>query len=428
MAEKRIPCSRRKLEDIAAEYGTPFYLYDESGIRRSVRALNSAFSWVPGGFMNFFAVKACPNHFIVKILESEGMGADCSSIAELELASRVGLAGNRIMFSSNSTTEESFTAALKREAMINLDDIGSIGTLLEVNRGDPPGTVCFRYNPGDAIHGTAIIGRGTEAKFGVTDESIVDAYRKMRDIAAARKKQVAYGIHIMAGSNRLDHGYFSDVAGMMFSLVARMSRELGARFSFVNLGGGIGLPYRPEEEPADLAKIAQGVRGQYKRGISSQGFGPLSIFMENGRAITGPYGFFVARVMRVEKKHRDYVRLDASEAQFPRPGIYGAYHHIIIPGKESAPHDHIYDVAGGLCENWKFAVQRQLPEVKSGDLAVMCDAGAHCFAMSFNYNGAPKAAEVLLREDGSAFLIRKRQSPHEQYRDIPLSGLSGFEV
>ena len=427
MVEKKLPCSKKKLEEIAAEHGTPFYLYDEAGIRQTARRLNDAFSWVPGGFMNFFAVKACPNHFIVKILASEGMGVDCSSVAELELASRVGLAGGSIMFSSNSTTELTYADARRVGAIVNLDDGEHIKRFLGSHRTFPE-TVCFRFNPGDSIEGTSIIGKGTEAKFGVTSSSIADVYRKMRDLAAAGHKGVKYGIHVMAGSNRLDLDYFADISGVMFELAARLSGELGIRFDFINLGGGIGVPYRPEEQPVDLESLSGRINEQYDKRIIKRGIHPPRIFMENGRMVTGPYGFFVTRVEGTEVKYQDYARVDASEAQCPRPGIYGAYHHIIVPGKEDLPHDHVYDVAGSLCENWKFAGQRRLPKLKRGDLLVLCDAGAHCYAMSFNYNGAPKAAEVLLREDGSTFLIRKRQSPHEQYRDIPLSDLSGFEV
>ncbi|MBW2971462.1 diaminopimelate decarboxylase [Candidatus Woesearchaeota archaeon] len=424
MSEKKLPCDRALLEEIAAKYGTPYYLYDEAGIRRKAQEFRRAFSWAPEGSRNFYALKACPNHFILIMLAEEGMGVDCSSVAELELASRVGLTGNLIMFSSNSTTAQAYAEAARRGAIINIDDPAHIEILLQETGF--PGTVCFRYNPGDEIQGTAIIGKGTEAKFGCPSGMIESAYRSMRDLAIEKGLQPEYGMHIMAGSNRLDTEYFSDVAGVMFGLAASLSEKLGIRFSFINLGGGIGVAYRPEEREPDLDSISSAISLQYDAKIRTPGLDPIKIFMENGRAITGPHGFFVARAQHVESKHREYVRVDAAEAQFPRPGIYGAYHHIIIPGKEHEEHDHIYDVAGGMCENWKFAENRKLPEIRRGDLVVMCDAGAHCFAMITNYNGWPKPPELLLREDGSVMLIRRRQSTHEQYRDIPLAELNRF--
>ncbi len=422
---KKLRISHEKLEQIVQDQRTPFYLYLEECIKKNARKLHDTFSWAPG-FRNYFAIKACPNPFIVKLLAAQGMGADCSSSSELDIADMAGITEDRIMLSSNSTTKRLLHKATARNAIINLDDITHLPHLINMTNGRPE-TVCFRYNPGDAIQGTAIIGKGTEAKFGNKEETITEAYRKARDITAAHSHTPMYGIHTMAGSNRLDTDYFRDVAGVMFNLVAHISEELGIRFDFVNLGGGIGIPYRPEEKATDLRKLSVAIREQYRQKIEAKGLDPIDILMENGRSITGPYGYFVTKVLRVEEKHKSYIRTDGNEAQFPRPGIYGAYHHAIVLGKEDQPHDHKYDIAGGLCENWKLAQDRWLPKVEPGDTIVFMDAGAHCWAMSMNYNGTPKSREILLKSSGKTEMIRYDQPENKLLEDVPLPFLGLYK-
>lgn len=416
MTEKRLPFTRAQIEKIAAEYPTPFHLYDEQGIRGNARALKEAFSWMPG-FREFFAVKACPNPHIMRIMKEEGFGADCSSGPELLLAEKVGLPGESIMFTSNDTPAEEYRLAKRLGAIINLDDVSHI-PFLEMNAGLPP-LLCFRYNPGPLRGGNAIIGKPEEAKYGCTRDQLFQGYK------AAREKGVKrFGLHTMVVSNELNVDYHVETARMLFGLVADLSREIGIRFEFVNLGGGFGIPYRPEQTALDYGALSRGIRDAYREMIEKKGLTPLSICMESGRAMTGPYGFLVSRVLHKKDIYRKYVGLDACMANLMRPALYGAYHHITVLGKEDRPLDHVYDVTGSLCENNdKFAVERKLPELDVGDLVVIHDAGAHGHAMGFNYNGKLRSAELLLKPDGSVRRIRRAETVEDLFATLDFAGL-----
>ena len=395
MTGRELPFNRDELEEMLARYPTPFYLYDERGIRETARRLKDAFSWMTG-FKNHYAVKALPNPHILKILREEGMGADCSSIPEIELAKMAGMRGEELMFSSNNTTAQAFRHAMDAGAIINLDDITHIPHLLNIGM---PKIACFRYNPGASIGGNTIIGNGEESKFGCTREQMIKAYEEM-----ANKGVERFGMHVMAGSNMLEVEYFRQVTRMMLELVAEVQDKTGKRFEFINLGGGIGVAYRPEQKAIDLKEVGDAVQEEWKKsGLD------LRIIMENGRMVTGPHGYVVTRVLHVEKTYKQYAKVDVTEANFPRPGMYGAYHHIIVPGKEGIE-EQVYDVTGSLCENMKLAVDRRLPTIEEGDLMVLCDAGAHCYAMSSNYNGSLRPAEILLCEDRTTRKIREAES------------------
>ncbi len=414
-----LPFHRERLIAITTEYPTPVYLYDEAGIRASARRLIDAFSWVKdgrgGGFKNFFAVKATPNPAILGILREEGLGADCSSLPELMLAERSGIVGEDIMFTSNNTPAEEFVAARRLGGIINLDDISHI-SFLERHAGIPP-VISFRYNPGPLREGNVIIGNPEEAKYGLTREQIFDAYEIMKGKGVRR-----FGLHTMVASNELDPQYFVETAKMLFELVGDLS-ERGINMEFVNLGGGIGIPYKPEQEPVDVEAISAGVKEAYDELIVARDLDPLGITMECGRYITGPHGFLVAKAIHKKDIYRKYVGVDASMANLMRPGMYGAYHHITIPGKERAPRDRTYDVTGGLCENNdKFGVQRDLPEIQIGDFVVIHDAGAHGHSMGFNYNGKLRSAEVLLRPDGSTQLIRRAETIADHFTTLVFDG------
>lgn len=411
MVEKKLPLNREALEEIAALYPTPFHLYDEGAIRDNARAFYNAFSWAHG-FINYFAVKACPNPFILRILKEEGFGVDCSSLPELILAEKTGFRGEEIMFTSNDTPPQEFREAARLGAVINLDDIRHIDTL-EQSAGIPD-LVSFRYNPGDSRTGNVIIGQPREAKYGLTRDQILEAYRIIRSKGAKR-----FGLHTMVASNELENSYFVETARMLFELVAKIKRETGITIEFVNMGGGIGIPYRPEDEAVDLDKVSAGMRALYQEIIIPSGLHPLRVVFECGRLITGPYGYLVSRVRHVVSKYKEYVGLDSCMADLMRPGIYGAYHHITVPGKEDWPRDRIYDVTGSLCENNdKFALDRPLPEIEPGDLVVIHDCGAHGYAMGFNYNGKLRPAELLLKEDGSVLLIRRAETIDDYFATL----------
>jgi diaminopimelate decarboxylase len=421
MTDKRLPCDGVRLEDLARTYPTPFHLYDEKGIRENARRLKAAFAWNEG-FREYFAVKAAPNPYLLKLLRAEGFGADCSSLAELLLAEKVGMGGEEIMFTSNDTPAEEYRAARRMGAVINLDDISHI-PFLEAEAGLPE-LICFRYNPGPLREGNTIIGHPEEAKYGFTREQLFEGYRRLRDKGLRR-----FGIHTMVASNELDSRYFVETADMLFELVAELSGELGIRFEFVNIGGGIGIPYRPEAQAVDLEAVSAGIRERYRQRLEGAGLAPLKLYMECGRMITGPYGFLVARVLHVKHTYKAFAGLDACMADLMRPALYGAYHHITVVGKETAPRDHVYDVTGSLCENNdKFAVDRALPGLEPGDLVVIHDAGAHGHAMGFNYNGKLRSAELLLREDGSVAPIRRAETPDDYFATLDFDGLAGFEV
>ncbi len=403
MNEKMVPLNKEQLEEIAVKYPTPFIIYDEKAIRDNARHIYQAFSWVKG-FKNHFAVKACPNPTIMSLLREEGMGVDCSSLPELLLAEKVGFKGEEIVFTSNDTPGEEFAEAARLGAVINLDDIGHIETL-EKSAGIPE-LVSFRYNPGDARTGNILIGEPSEAKYGVTGEQITEAYRIVKEKGAKR-----FGLHTMVASNELEDAYFVETARMLFELVVRLNRECGIKVELINMGGGIGIPYRPEDKAVDLEYISGEMQKLYNQLIIQEGLGPLKIVFECGRLVTGPYGYLVSRVRHVARKYKDYVGLDACMANLLRPGLYGAYHHITVPGKEDLAPENYYDVTGSLCENNdKFAIDRPLPTVEKGDLMVIHDAGAHGYAMGFNYNGKLRSAELLLREDRSVQLIRRAET------------------
>ena len=402
--EKKIPLSEAQLREVIKQFPTPFHIYDEAAIRQNVRNLISAFSWAPA-FKEYFAVKATPNPTLLKVLKEEGVGADCSSLAELILAERSGIVGEEIMFSSNDTPAEDFIKARQLGAIINLDDISHI-EFLEKQAGIPD-VISFRYNPGPLMaSGNTIIGFPEDAKYGLTRQQIHSAYRIMRDKGVKR-----FGIHTMVISNELNSDSFVGTANMMFDLIIELSQELGISFEFVNLGGGIGIPYKPEQQPVDLARVGQGIKQAYEEKIVANGLHPLRIAMECGRMITGPYGYLVSTVLHKKAIYKNYVGLDACMANLMRPALYGSYHHITVVGKEHLPCDHVYDVTGSLCENNdKFAIDRALPAIDIGDILVIHDAGAHGFAMGFNYNGKLRSAELLLKPDGKVELIRRAET------------------
>lgn len=419
MASKTLPFTKDQIARILDEHPTPFHIYDEAGIRANARRLKAAFEGIYG-FKEFFAVKALPNPFILKILKEEGFGADCSSLPELSLAESVGVVGEEIMFSSNDTPAEEFVKARELGAIVNLDDLSHI-SFLEKHAGIPE-LICFRYNPGSLKRGNEIIGRPEEAKYGFTREQLLEGYRRVKEKGATR-----FGLHTMVASNELDYRYFIETAALLFDLAVEIHERLGIRFEFINIGGGIGIPYRPEQEPVSYEKIAEGIKGAYEEKILKNGLAPVKLFMECGRIITGPYGYLVTRVRHIKNTYKDYVGLDACMANLMRPAMYGAYHHITLMGKESRPADHRYDVAGSLCENNdKFAIDRMLPEAEVGDILVIHDTGAHGHAMGFNYNGKLRSAELLLRESGEVVPIRRAETPADYFATLDFDSLRDF--
>lgn len=420
MIGKKLPFTKEQVEKIIEQYPTPFHIYDEKAIRAFARKFTAAYSWNQG-FKEYYAIKACPNPYLMKILHSEGFGIDCSSLAELELAERVGLRGEEIMFTSNDTPAEEFIKARQLGAIINLDDISHIA-YLEKHAGLPD-LVCFRYNPGALKDGNVIIGQPEEAKYGFTREQLFEGYKLLKDKGVKR-----FGIHTMVASNELDPNYFIETAEILFELIAEISKTLGIRFEFVNLGGGIGIPYRPEQTPVDLDAMSKGIQHIYNELIVGNGLAPLKIFFESGRAITGPYGYLVTKVLHIKNTYKRYAGVDACMANLMRPALYGAYHHITVMGKGQMPH-HPYDVTGSLCENNdKFAINRLLPELEPGDIIVIHDTGAHGHAMGFNYNGKLRSAELLLREDGEVTQIRRAETLEDHFATLDFNGLKSFNV
>ncbi|EHL05211.1 diaminopimelate decarboxylase [Desulfitobacterium hafniense DP7] len=416
MAVKNLPFNQEQLQKIMEDYGTPFHIYDEEAIRKNAQRLQAAFAWAPG-FKEYFAVKALPNPYILKILGEEGFGADCSSLAELILAEKAGITEENIMLTSNNTPAEEFQKAKDLWAIINLDDITHID-YLEKHTGLPE-VLSFRYNPGSLRAGNAIIGSPEESKYGLTKEQLFQAYEIVRDRGVKR-----FGLHTMIISNELNPDFFIETAEMMFDLAIELKEKLGIRLEFVNFGGGIGIPYRPEQEPVNLETIGEGVRKVYEEKIVAKGLDPLRICLECGRMITGPYGYLVTKVLHRKDTYKNYIGVDASMSDLMRPGIYGAYHHITVMGKEDLPEDHIYDVTGSLCENNdKFAVDRELPRIEIGDTLVIHDTGAHGHAMGFNYNGKLRHAELLLQADGSVKLIRRAETLEDYFATLDFSEL-----
>ncbi len=411
MSLKTLPFSKEQIEEITQKYPTPFHIYDERGMVDNAKKMKKIFDWIPG-FKNYYAVKACPNPAILKILEKEGFGADCSSLPELVLADRSGIRGENIMFTSNDTPDEEFIKAKELGAIINLDDITHIEKL-EKSAGIPE-LICFRYNPGSSRQGNIIIGKPEEAKYGLTFDQIMKAYPLAREKGAKR-----FGLHTMVASNELDSAYFVETARMLFDIAVQLKEKFDIRLEFVNMGGGVGIPYKPEENPVDLAAVSKGMKEAYDKIIVPAGLAPLRIVFECGRVITGPYGYLVTKVRQVAQKYKDYVGVDACMTNLMRPALYGAYHHITIPGKENLKNNHIYDVTGSLCENNdKFAIDRKLPELEEGDLMVIHDTGAHGYAMGFNYNGKLKSAELLLKKDGTVQLIRRAETMDDYFATL----------
>lgn len=416
MSDKKLPCSSAHMRELADRLPTPFYLYDERGILDAVRDMKASFAWAPG-FRNYFAVKACPNPTILSLLAKEGFGADCSSLPELLLAKSSGITGEMIMFTSNDTPDEEFSEAVRLGAIVNLDDITHIEAL-ERSVEKLPELICFRYNPGPKRTGNAIIGNPVEAKYGVTDDQIVECYRIMKEKGCKR-----FGLHTMVASNELDGSYIVETARMLFSLCVRIQREAGVRIEFIDMGGGIGIPYRPDQDAMDLKAVSTGMRALYEQIVVPAGLDPLNIVFECGRVVTGPYGYLVSKVRHVTRKYKDYVGLDACMADLMRPALYGAYHHISVVGKEADPFDHVYDVTGSLCENNdKFAIDRKLPLIERNDILVLHDAGAHGYAMGFNYNAKLRPAEYLLKSDGSVVMIRRAQTYDDYVETLRFSG------
>jgi len=416
MAEKTLPFTKAQILDIVERFPTPFHIYDEQAIRDNARRLVRAFKWAPG-FREYFAVKATPNPHILRIMREEGFGADCSSLPELILAERVGITGPDIMFSSNNTPAGEFSKAAELGAIINLDDIGHIAHLEE--HAGMPEMICCRYNPGALRSGNTIIGHPEEAKFGFTRRQLFEGYRILADKGVKR-----FGLHTMVVSNELEAAYLVETARMLFELVVELSRKVGIRFEFVNLGGGIGIPYRLEENAVDMEAVSDGIRQAYDEMIRGNGLHPLKLYMECGRVMTGPYGWLVSTVLHIKDTYKKYVGLDASMANLMRPAVYGAYHHITVLGKETAPLERVYDVTGSLCENNdKFAVDRKLPVIEPGDIVVIHDTGAHGHAMGFNYNGKLRSAELLLKPDGGIQQIRRAETVEDYFATLDFSKL-----
>ena len=402
---------------IAAQIPTPFHIYDEAGIRRNARALKEAFAWNKG-FREYFAVKATPNPYILKILMEEGCGCDCSSYTELLLAEAVGCQGKDIMFSSNVTPEKDMRKAYEMGVYINLDDATHVDFLEKVTGGNVPETVCMRYNPGGAFAlGNTIMDMPRDAKYGMREDQMQEAITKLMALGTKH-----FGIHAFLASNTTTNEYYPELASRLFQLAVRLRKATGCHFSFINLSGGVGVDYRPEQSKADIAFIGEGVRQNYEKILKPEGMDDISIFTELGRFMLAPYGHLVTTALHHKHIYREYVGVDACAADLMRPAMYGAYHHITVLGKENAEADHVYDVTGGLCENNdKFAVDRSLPEIDIGDILVIHDTGAHGHSMGYNYNGKLRSAEVLLREDGSFKLIRRAETPADYFATLDVT-------
>ncbi len=410
---KKIPfVTKEQLEKICEQYPTPFHLYDEKGIRETARNLYKAFSWNKG-FKEYFAIKATPNPTILRILHEEGCGTDCSSLTELMMSEKCGIVGQEIMFSSNDTPAEEFVKAKELGAIINLDDFTHIEFLKEV--AGIPETICCRYNPGGVFEaGPNVMDTPGDAKYGMTPAQIKEAYKTLKELGAK-----TFGIHSFLASNTVSNEYYPKLARTLFELAVEIKNEIGISLSFINLSGGIGIPYTPDKEPNDIFVIGEGVRKAFEEVLVPNGLGNIKIFTELGRYMLAPNGLLVTRAIHEKHTHKEYIGVDACAANLMRPAIYGAYHHITVMGKEEAPCDHKYDVTGSLCENCdKFAVDRMLPKIDKGDLLVIHDTGAHGFSMGYNYNGRLRSAEILLQEDGSPKLIRRAETPEDYFATL----------
>jgi len=417
MSNYTLPFTKADIESIAKKHPTPFHIYDEAAIRENARGFNSAFSWVPGGFKNHFAVKALPNPRILEVLKDEGMGTDCSSFPELLLSEAVGITGEEVMFSSNDTPAAEYVKARELGAIINLDDITHID-FLEKHAGLPD-LISLRYNPGALKGGNAIIGEPEEAKYGLTREQAIEGYRILKEKGVRR-----FGLHTMVASNELASDYFIETAAILFDLALEVAAKTGVKIELINLGGGVGIPYKPGDKPVDIPYVSNGIQKLYEEKIRPSGLYPVRIIMECGRVITGPHGYLISRVLHKKETYKSFVGLDANMAHLMRPAMYGAHHHITVLGKENMPSDHTYDVTGSLCENNdKFAIDRKLPEIEVGDLVAIHNTGAHGHAMGFNYNGKLRSAELLLKPDGDVELIRRAESIDDYFATLTYPGL-----
>lgn len=415
------PLSKAQLDDLISKFPTPFYLYDEKAIRENMQKFTKAFSIFPV-FREHFAVKACPNPYILKILAQEGCGADCSSLPELILSKKSGILGKKVIFTSNETPAEEYKYAYENGNIINLDDFTHIEYLKNAI-GKLPDTICFRYNPGNDKQGcNSIIGKPEEAKYGLTREQIIQAYKICKE-----KGVKHFGLHTMVASNELNPDFFIDTAKLLFELCAEIKEKTGVRIEFVDLGGGIGIPYRPEQKAVDYDYVAKGIKNEYDKILIPANLDPMEIYWECGRPITGPYGWLITTAIHEKHIYREYIAVDSCMADLMRPGMYGAYHEITVSGKENEPKTQVYDVVGSLCENCdKFAVQRSLPKIEMGDHIIIHDAGAHGRAMGFNYNGKLRCGEILMRQNGSFKQIRRRETIDDLFATLDLDGVENF--
>ena len=400
-----------KAQEIREAIPTPFHIYDEQGIRENARALKAAFSWNQG-FREYFAVKATRNPYILQILNEEGCGCDCATYTELLLAEAVGVTGHDVMFSSNVTPEKDMRKAVSMGAYINLDDATHVEFLERITEGDVPETVCLRYNPGGSFSlGNTIMDMPRDAKYGMTEDQMAGAFLRL-----SKQGVKHFGIHAFLASNTVSNEYYPELAGQLFRLAVRLRNATGVHISFINLSGGVGVDYRPEQPSNNIALIGEGVRRQFENILVPQGMGDIAIFTELGRFMLAPFGHLISTVLHKKHIYKEYVGLDACAANLMRPAMYGSYHHITVLGKEDALLDHVYDVTGGLCENNdKFAIDRSLPAIKIGDIVCIHDTGAHGFSMGYNYNGKLRSAEVLLKEDGSFQMIRRAETPADYF-------------
>ena len=403
-----------KAKEIMEQIPTPFHIYDEAGIRANARALKQAFAWNKG-FKEYFAVKATPNPYIVKLLHEEGCGCDCASYTELLLAEAVGVTGHEVMFSSNVTPEQDMRKAYEMEAYINLDDSTHVEFLERIAEGKVPETVCLRYNPGGSFSlGNTIMDMPRDAKYGMTEDQMAGAINRLMKLGTKH-----FGIHAFLASNTTNNGYYPELAAILFRLAVRLHNATGCHIAFVNLSGGVGVDYRPEQPKNDIRIIGDGVRQKYEEILAPNGMDDVAIFTELGRFMLAPYGHLISTVLHQKHIYREYAGLDACAANLMRPAMYGSYHHITVLGKENAILDHVYDVTGGLCENNdKFAIERSLPEIEIGDIVAIHDTGAHGFSMGYNYNGKLRSAEVLLHPDGSFQLIRRAETPADYFATL----------
>nr|WP_022773475.1 diaminopimelate decarboxylase [Butyrivibrio sp. AE2015] len=410
--------TKAQVEDIVKKYPTPFHIYDEKGIIENAKAVYDAFSWNKG-FKEYFAVKATPNPVLMQILKAQGCGFDCSSLTELMLSEAVDAKGSDIMFSSNDTPAEEFVYADKLGAIINLDDFTHID-FLEKTLGKIPETISCRYNPGGVFQmSNGIMDNPGDSKYGMTKDQIIEAYKLLKAKGAKR-----FGIHAFLASNTVTNEYYPLLAGQLFELAVEIKEKTGVALSFINLSGGVGIPYKPDQEGNDIYAIGKGVKEQFEKILVPAGMGDTSIFTEMGRFMMAPYGALVTKAIHEKHIYKEYIGVDACAVNLMRPAMYGAYHHITVLGKENAPLDHVYDVTGSLCENNdKFAIERALPEIEKGDYLFIHDTGAHGYSMGYNYNGKLKSAELLLKEDGSVQLIRRAETPRDYFSTLDCLGV-----